>query len=92
MKIRIYAVSLIFLLVVVPAPFAFAFDVYVEANYKNQSDLYQSGVKNVAIIYAQNFWSKGQDRQLLPSKARVIDYVGQRYKDYKGLLVLDIEQ
>jgi len=81
---------LIFLLATAPASFAFAFDVYVETAYKNQPDLSRYGVKDLRMIYAQSFWSTGHDRQLLPSKKRVID-IAARDKDYTGLLVLDIE-
>ncbi|MGH8656361.1 MAG: hypothetical protein ACREYE_31110 [Gammaproteobacteria bacterium] len=96
MRIKAHAVFFAFFLAIVPASFAFAFDVYIETNYRNQPDLSQYGAKNLRMIYAQNFWSKGQDRQLLPSKDRVINYVANGYngighKDYTRPLVLDLE-
>ncbi|MGH8656720.1 MAG: hypothetical protein ACREYE_33085 [Gammaproteobacteria bacterium] len=68
-----------------------AFEVFIKTNYKNQPDLSKYGAKKLHMIYAQRFWSKGQDRQPLPSKERVISFVAGKYKDYPGLLILDIE-
>ncbi|MGH8645590.1 MAG: hypothetical protein ACREX4_14480 [Gammaproteobacteria bacterium] len=81
------------------------FEVYTHTNYKNQPDLSKYGAKKLRILDAGACYSKGQDRQLLPSKTRVVKYVAgnlckwnnaclraEKYKDYAGYLVLDFEQ
>ncbi|MGH8615530.1 MAG: hypothetical protein ACREYF_26805 [Gammaproteobacteria bacterium] len=78
---------------------AFALDVYVETNYKNQPDMRPYGVKKVGpdpfksgMIYEGNLWSKGQSKSLLPSQSRVTNFVKDKFGvDYNGLLVIDLE-
>ncbi|MGH8646573.1 MAG: hypothetical protein ACREX4_19785 [Gammaproteobacteria bacterium] len=68
-----------------------SFEVYIHTNYKNQPDLSTYGAKKLRIMPAGNFYSKGQDRQELPSKNRVIQFVAGKYNDYTGFLVINIE-
>ncbi|MGH8645219.1 MAG: hypothetical protein ACREX4_12435 [Gammaproteobacteria bacterium] len=91
MTVRSVRFSLIFLLATAPASFAFAFEVYIHTNYKNQPDLSKHGAKKLRMIPAQHFWFKGEDRQLLPPKNRVIKFVAGKYNDYTGFLVINIE-
>ncbi len=68
------------------------FVVLDETAFLNKPDLSVYGViKKTRLIYTPSFWKAGEDKQALPPKPRVIEFVSGKYADYKDTLIVDIE-
>ncbi len=91
MRVKLIQSFFVFFLASVLAFSVSAFEVYDEVRFSNKPDLTQYRFSKLRMIYTGSFWKTGEDKRLLPPRQRVFDFVNNKYANYGGFLVPDIE-